>query len=578
MSVRIEHGDCLEVMKRLIADGVTVQSVVTDPPYHLTSIVKRFGKPGSAAAKSSQTGVYNRSARGFMGKVWDGGDIAFRPETWELVYQLLPPGGHLLAFAGTRGYHRMVCAIEDAGFEIRDTIMWAFATGFPKNHAVNRSPMFCQCGEAVRNGENTARERKRDDRNDTAEVLGGDDLLLASAPRSIYTEQDFQADCPQDHDLYDAQSRPAQESDPASFPSQECAQEHNRSSESVDDLSRESSDNPSQVQYKSHPANMDSSLLSSHGPDEQRPHKLESNELDCIYESEIDSAGKDQDHALGFPCCNICGKPIVDGFGTALKPSVELISVARKPLSGTIAQNVQAHGTGAINIDGCRISFDDGEDESPSIKRRTQAKKTGNIGRNNPGGIETHKFATNKNPDEALELYLQDRPGEQLGRWPANLCHDGSDEVIAGFPFSTSGALTAEQQKNGGFKGAKHCYGTAARGGDGEYAANSGSAERFFYCAKATAADRMGSKHPTVKPVNLMRWLVRLVTPPGGTVLDPFAGTGTTGLAAREEGFDAMLIEREAEYIADIKRRLDWVAGAGSPLFEHAEKQNETGP
>ena len=127
------NGDCIEEMQKLIDDGVQVDSVVTDPPYHLTSIVKRFGKEDSAPAQFGTDGAYARASKGFMGKEWDGGDIAFRPETWELALKLLKPGGHLLAFSASRNYHRMAVAIEDAGFEIRDQMMWLYGSGFPKS-------------------------------------------------------------------------------------------------------------------------------------------------------------------------------------------------------------------------------------------------------------------------------------------------------------------------------------------------------------------------------------------------------------------------------------------------------------
>ena len=128
------NGDCLEEMQKLIDDGTQVDSVVTDPPYHLTSITERFGKEGSAPAQYGTDGAFARASKGFMGKEWDGGDIAFRKETWELALKLLKPGGHLLAFSGSRTYHRMAVAIEDAGFEIRDQIMWLYGSGFPKSH------------------------------------------------------------------------------------------------------------------------------------------------------------------------------------------------------------------------------------------------------------------------------------------------------------------------------------------------------------------------------------------------------------------------------------------------------------
>ena len=127
------NGDCIEQMQKLIDDGVQVDSIVTDPPYHLTSIVKRFGKEGSAPAQEGTDGAFARASKGFMGKEWDGGDIAFRPETWELALKLLKPGGYILAFSASRNYHRMAVAIEDAGFEIRDQMMWLYGSGFPKS-------------------------------------------------------------------------------------------------------------------------------------------------------------------------------------------------------------------------------------------------------------------------------------------------------------------------------------------------------------------------------------------------------------------------------------------------------------
>ena len=145
MMVRIEPGDCIEVMARLAAEGVTVDSVVTDPPYHLTSIVKRFGKTSledhnntGKRARDGSDGMA-RLSRGFMGKQWDGGDVAFQAATWRLVFDLLKPGGHLLAFGGTRTYHRLACAIEDAGFEVRDMVSWLYGSGFPKSHDVSKA-------------------------------------------------------------------------------------------------------------------------------------------------------------------------------------------------------------------------------------------------------------------------------------------------------------------------------------------------------------------------------------------------------------------------------------------------------
>jgi site-specific DNA-methyltransferase (adenine-specific) len=313
--VVLHCGDCRGVMAALPGDSV--DSVVCDPPYHLK----------------------------FMGKQWDGGDVAFRPETWAAVLRVLKPGGHALAFSGTRTYHRMACAIEDAGFECRDMIAWMYGSGFPKSH-------------------------------------------------------------------------------------------------------------------------------------------------------------------------NLAAQ--WSGWGSALKPAIEPVCLARKPLSeGTIAANVLRWGTGALNIDGCRV---------------------GTESRWNPPVGNLESIGSSRSVPNGNGQFVE-------GRWPANVIHDGSDEVVAGFPESDSPA---------GFSVRKASENTCMSGPNTErYSSNghgdSGSAARFFYTAKADGDDRLGSRHPTVKPLDLMRWLCRLVTPKGGTVLDPFAGTGTTGEAAFWEGFNAILVEREPE-------------------------------
>src|SRR5690606_23509366 len=229
------------------------------------------------------------------------------------------------------------------------------------------------------------------------------------------------------------------------------------------------------------------------------------------------------------------------GWGTALKPAWEPICLARKPLVGTVAENVLKHGTGALNIDGCRVATDDGED-------RSRPPRTPNaiLG----GGKGTNITASGHN---------------SLGRWPANIVHDGSDEVVACFPETGPAKAGMRGNQHSGRHG-----GLADIGGNIKEGTNTirgiddsgGSAARFFYSAKADKLDRIGSKHPTVKPVDLMQWLVRLVTPKGGLVLDPFAGSGSTGEAAWREGMRCILIEREEEYQTDIARRME-LAAAG---------------
>lgn len=232
-----------------------------------------------------------------------------------------------------------------------------------------------------------------------------------------------------------------------------------------------------------------------------------------------------------------------EGWGTALKPALEPIVFARKPLIGTVAANVLKHGTGALNIDASRIPGGEGgsRDGEATADRRYSDRGATN-------------FAATPGP----------RGGDAKGRWPANVIHDGSPEVVEAFPAS-AGAF-APVRGTEPSNAITNVYGARERTATHHHG-DSGSAARFFYSAKADAEDRLGSKHPTVKPVDLMAYLCRLVTPPGGVVLDPFAGSGSTGMACLREGFDAILIEREAQYVADINRRLAHVEGADTPLF-----------
>jgi DNA modification methylase len=376
------RGDCLEVMARLAGEGVTVDAIVTDPPYEI----------------------------GFMGKKWDGGGVAFQPETWRLCLDLLKPGGHMLVFGIPRAHHRMICAVEDAGFEIRDCILWLFGSGFPKSHDVSK---------AIDRAAGHWRGRAGD--------------------------------------------------------------------------------------VKSTNASMEN-------PNYERTDK---------------------------------GDPITDvarqwqGWGTALKPACEFICLARKPLVGTVAENVQAHGTGALNIDASRV-----DGIKPQVTQ----------------GINSNATSFNV----AKTRQLSDEP--HVGRWPANLCHDGSEEVLEAFArFGEK--MSASSRSRPPHNATSYHISDEIGKRSCQFAGETGTAARFFYHAKADKADRLGSKHPTVKPVDLMAWLVRLVTPPGGLVLDPFAGSGTTGSACLREGLKCILIEREAEYVADIERRLGHVQGADTPLF-----------
>lgn len=384
MKYELVHGDCIEVLREMESDSV--DSIVTDPPYGLS----------------------------FMAKKWDY-DVP-SVKIWRECLRVLKPGGHLLSFAGSRTYHRMAVNIEDAGFEIRDQVMWVYGSGFPKSQNISKA----------------------------IDKKGGEDFA-------------------------------------------------------------------------------------------KRPNSKSQSRDEEIY-------------ALGSELAKQW-----EGWGTALKPAHEPIVVARKPLIGTIVENVLEHGTGGLNIYESRI---------------------------------------------------------EGGRFPANIIHDGSEEVLEGFPETRSGEPGIKHGGNEGF-----AYGKESRepGTQMTGFGDSGSAARFFYCAKASKAekdfglddiepqpiawsnqakaelkrgnddfkhDNDGTKHnkveyrknihPTVKPVALMKYLCRLITPTNGVVLDPFMGSGTTGIGATTEGFSFIGIEREEEYINIARHRIShWTDEKEEEIRQH---------
>jgi len=403
--LKLFHGDCLKVLPTL--EENSVDSIVTDPPYEL----------------------------GFMGKKWDATGIAFNVDVWREAYRVLKPGGHLLAFSGSRTYHRMAVAIEDAGFEIRDQIMWVYGSGFPKSMAID----------------------KQLDKH-----LGVEREVVGRNPNS-------RENSTKDNTLFE--SGTVGKTDYITKPSSEEAKKW-------------------------------------------------------------------------------------EGWGTALKPAHEPIVLARKPLEGTVVNNILKHGVGGINIDDSRVP---GE-EIPINKLEMWSG-----------------FGEKVKPEYEQEM-------NNKGRFPANLIHDGSEEVTELFPRAKGGAYPAKrgkavattfasgQETEGGFR---------AMGDDG-------SAARFFYCAKANKRDRndgldgfevkrpdtrtktgMGTfdekgvaaqsnHHPTVKPIALMQYLVRLITPPTGIVLDPFMGSGSTGKACMYEGFSFIGIDQSEEYVKISQARIDF--------------------
>jgi DNA modification methylase len=494
MAFTIHHGDCREVMATL--DAESVDAIVSDPPYGLS----------------------------FMGKGWDHGVPGV--EFWTEALRVAKPGAHLLAFGGTRTYHRLACAIEDAGWEIRDCVMWVYGSGFPKSHdvskAIDKRPGVIEHAEFAQHIKQR-REAAGLSRADVSErVVGSRSGACWNWEHHQYPEAKW---WPALRDLLGLDERWG-----------EVVQESERRVVGGSQASR---------------------LAVAPGQGHERP------QVDLPITAPATDAARQW-----------------DGWGTALKPAWEPIIVARKPLVGTVAENVLTHGTGGINVDGCRVGIASGDQKSEGGRKLARHQET--------NGFDGGWKSKTTNLDDGL------------GRWPANLVHDGSEEVVGLFPQATSGS-----RKQGTYRGTSgsDSIGNYGLFDSAEINGDTGSAARFFYCAKASKADRdegceafpekenasknYGTKaanltrkdggenvvlprrnnHPTVKPTDLMRYLCRLVTPPGGVVLDPFTGSGSTGKAATLEGFRFIGIEREAEYVEIAKARIAAVDAGAGPLF-----------
>ena len=418
------NGDCLVVMDNM--KKCSVDSIVTDPPYHLTSIVERFGKQGSAPAKFGTDGAFARASKGFMGKEWDGGDIAFQVDTWRKCFELLKPGGHLIAFSGSRTYHRMAVAIEDAGFEIRDQCIWLYGSGFPKSHNIGKQ---------------------------IDKIQGNERKVIRTIERG-----------------------------------------------SVQDAINKG------VGYTADPANKNNKAIFGYG-------------------TETVTKGSSQ----------------WEGWGTALKSAHEPMVLARKPIDQkSVADNVLKHGVGGINIDDCRVQCEPDDDIVRPDRTDAQAY---NFFR---GGEQDRINVRNTTRQQPSSEQIQEINAR--GRFPSNVMHDGSSVVEDVFPDVSSRyfytAKTNQAERNAGLHGKK----------EGQYSSDGRQKEieNPFQRNKSVAANT----HPTVKPVELMRYLVRLVTPKAGLVLDPFMGSGSTGMAAREEEFKFIGIEKEEEYYEIAKARI----------------------
>jgi DNA modification methylase len=389
--IDLRNGDCIEQMRQLPANSV--DSIVTDPPYEL----------------------------GFMGKSWDSTGIAYSVRMWDEALRVLKPGGHLLAFSGSRTYHRMACAIEDAGFEIRDQIMWVYGSGFPKSMDVSKAI----------------------DKQSNVQV----EVLSEVPAYGIGGNATF------------------------------------------------------------------------NGHKENATAKV---------------TAPTTDKAKQWA-----------GWGTALKPAHEPIVLARKPLIGTVATNVIIHGTGALNIDGSRVGS--------------------NAGYSYPNGAGGNTFSVGKPSDGKRTEPIK----STQGRWPANFIHDGSDEVVelledaARFFYCAKASKKDRNEGLDDFAGKE--VGTKGNGLARTCATCGASTLQGCECPDRTYVNpTRANHHPTVKPTELMRYLVRLVTPPEGTVLDPFMGSGSTGKAAVLERFSFIGIDQSADYLEIATARI-----------KHAQEQIE---
>lgn len=458
--VTLYPGDNRETLRRLIKEGVQVHSVVTDPPYGLVSIQKRFGKDGSKAARTEKNdGSFARLSGGFMGRKWDATGIERDPEFWELIYDILLPGGYVFAFSGSRTGHWQAVAMELAGFIMHPMHGWVFGSGFPKAHAADKA---------------------------IDKLLGIDGGFV---PQGAAVKRMIPG-----------------------------ADQHATGSW-IKDGARE------------------------YQPGQYVPGSLEAAEWE------------------GW------------AYGTqAQKPALEPIYLGQKPFSEkTGAANLLKHGVGAVNIDGCRVP----STEILNGGAYSGSKRSGNWQNED----RKHGKGSGFENGGAGEFI------QPNGRHPANLMHDGSDEVLALFPASAGAAAPVKGTEPSA--AIKNAYNARERV-EGAFHDDSGSAARFFhafqadtdpiiYNSKAGKFDRGGGDHPTVKPIKLMRYLIRHITPPGGVVLDPFAGSGTTGVAADLEGFSSILMEAEPDYVTFLQKRFGFYDPGFDELLGLEENSTKCG-
>jgi DNA modification methylase len=431
MEYKLILGDCLHKIKEL--EDNSVDSIVTDPPYGIS----------------------------FMGKNWDY-DVP-SVDIWKECLRVLKPGGHLLSFSSPRTYHRMAVNVEDAGFEIRDQIMWVYGVGFPKSLNV---------GKAI-------------------DKRGGNNLLAleiskklkeARTSRNITLKEADEIFCngSTNYSWFEGRPKGIRIPEPEEF------------KKIVETW-------PEMQEYydKTFPAHRN--VLETKIDNGKRTVAILGQEENIYTVSEASTTEAKQ----------------WDGWGTALKPAHEPIVLARKPFRGDVASNVLEHGTGALNIDGCRV----GEDEISVHNAPKGTFAGGEDGR----GSDTNSYKTH------------------VGRWPANFIHDGLEEEWSKYFYCPK---ASKKDRNEGCEELE----------EKQYSSDGRNVIADF--PKMRMSNTATNHHPTVKPTELMRYLCRLITPKNGTVLDPFMGSGSTGKAAILEGFSFIGVELSEEYLEIAKNRI----------------------
>lgn len=576
MTVNVLHGNNLDVLPTL-ADA-SIDAIVTDPPYELS----------------------------FMGKKWDASGIAYSQELWAECLRVLKPGGHLLAFGGTRTYHRMVCAIEDAGFEIRDSIHWIYGSGFPKSLNVAKAIDKAAGAEGEVVGE------RRFGKTSTGQSAGWNANAVAATGR-----QDVRATATDEAKRWEGWGtalKPAHEPIVVARKPLEGTVVDNVLAHGVGGLNIDATrvgylDGEVNFDRKQRQQHSDGSVEGAFGAASLIGTEIPTYNPAGRWPANVildEDAGRELDQQSGSvgakapasgptysgPSKSGSMEGAFKGLGDTpptfygdeggasrffyrVSPDQSDIVVARKPLEGTVIENVLTYGTGAMNIDDCRVPRSDGDVSSAGNRTATFGTQETQSGGDGSGG------------------WTQD----DGGRWPANVIHDGSDEVLERFPHTeATGSGNVSGHRRGGGDGPSVGLSGTKHAADGY--SDSGSAARFFYCAKPSKAERNAGLehlvekpaekfdggdfqsasttatsrvaknfHPTVKPLDLMRYLCRLVTPVGGVILDPFAGSGTTLVAAIQEGFNAIGIEMNDEYLPLIEARIAWAENQPFTLF-----------